>query len=504
VAAVAMVAISWLGLVAMENAERASESATLAEERRGEAEQRAEELEQVARFQEEQLSGIDVPSMGWGIRGRLMAGARAAGERVRRDKEVLDLQAVELEQLIAGTDFTGVALETLDEHVFEGALEALEDFEGPALVRARLLQTLARTLRELGLPDRALEPQEQALEIRRSELGDRDPITLKSINSYGLLLGRLGRVQEAERLHREALEGLRLQPDEEALVAPINGLGSILLEQDRHDEAERLFREACEICRGVYRDDHEATMVSRGNLGTLLTKVALFDEAEVHLRMALEISRSSAFRDNARHRQTAINNLASLLQQLDRVEESEALFREALEISRRGLSDEHQMTVLAIGNLGNLLLQQEKVEEAEPLFQEALETSQRTLSREHGLTLFSMRNLANLYQQQERLGEAEALLREVLELGRRTRPPEDLDTLFSMNGLATVLHELGRSDEAVLLLQEALAGFQRGLRPGHPFILGTKANLDAVLEMQAAGKATPPEPPDGSEDRDGQ
>jgi len=123
---------------------------------RDRAEQRAEELQQVAKFQEDQLSGIDVEAMGWGIRTAVLERVRAVGERAGREVEVLEEERAALEKLLAGTDFTGLALGVLDEHVFGGALEALKEFENQPLVQAQLLQTVATTLRELGLLDRAL------------------------------------------------------------------------------------------------------------------------------------------------------------------------------------------------------------------------------------------------------------------------------------------------------------------------------------------------------------
>ena len=36
------------------------------------AEQRSEELQQVADFQSEQLAGVDVPAMGWSLRGKML------------------------------------------------------------------------------------------------------------------------------------------------------------------------------------------------------------------------------------------------------------------------------------------------------------------------------------------------------------------------------------------------------------------------------------------------
>ena len=86
-------------------------------------------------------------------------------------------------------DFTGIALESLNENIFERTLAAINDrFADQPLVAAQLLQTQASTLSRLGLVSDAGDPQHRALEIRRAHLGDEDPLTLESIRATGALL----------------------------------------------------------------------------------------------------------------------------------------------------------------------------------------------------------------------------------------------------------------------------------------------------------------------------
>jgi len=579
VAAVAMVAIAWLGLVAMKNAEQARESATLAdqragtleergrelaaanaelveerdradenaelaEEQRAEAVQRAVELGQVAQFQEEQLSGIDVPSMGWGIRGRVLAGARAAGERFRRDPELLERQAAELEQLIAGTDFTGVALTTLDEHVFEGALEALEEFEGPALVRARLLQTVASTLQDMGLLDRALAPQEQALEIRRRESGGEDPATLASISGLGRLLkeqgkpelaepllrealegrrrtlggehedtltsiGDLGRLlnsvsdfDAAEALLREALEGFRSALGDEApqVLHSLNDLGTLLTAKGEFGEAERLFHEAVEICRSTLGDEDRDTLGSLLNLGSLLHWQGKYAKAEPLLREAQEGFRRT-LGDMHPSTLTSVNNLAVCLIRLRELEAAERLLRGTLEARRRALGGEHPSTLQSANDLGASLHMQGRSEEAEVLWRETLEVRRRVLSEGHFKTLESINNLAFLLFQRGELDGAEVLWREAVEGYRRTQTSEHPNTLIAISNLGSVLQDQDKLDEAERLLREALEGFLRKLGDQDANTLRVEKRLEALLEKKEASKTPPTDPP--GEDKDG-
>ena len=88
-----------------------------------------EDAERVAEFQAEQLSSLDVPAMGQGIRAGLLDAVWKTGELAGRTTEELENARGDLQQQVQGADFTGLALTALDEHVFVGALEALEELE---------------------------------------------------------------------------------------------------------------------------------------------------------------------------------------------------------------------------------------------------------------------------------------------------------------------------------------------------------------------------------------
>lgn len=328
VAAVAMVAIGWLGLVAMDNAEQARRSAELAQQttrsleergreleqtnaqltdekaatqtaleqaqqareeaarQRDQAEQRAEELQQVSTFQAEQLAGVDAESMGLAIRTMVQEQARVAGQRAGHDAERLAAEQTELQRLLVGTDFTGIALGVLDEQVLQGALEALKGFEDQPLVQAHLLQTVASTLRKLGLLEKSLPPQQRALEIRRRERGDEHPETLDSIGHLGDLFRNQGRYGEAEPLLRKSLEASRrtLGDEHPKTLTSISNLGAVLKDLGKNDEAERLFREDLEASRRTRGDEHPATLSAINNLGVLFYTQGKYDEAEALYR----------------------------------------------------------------------------------------------------------------------------------------------------------------------------------------------------------------------------
>jgi len=89
-----------------------------AEEAESQSRARADELAQVTKFQEQQLSGIDVQAMGIRLRAGLMADAKAAWQRMNLADGAIEQRALELERLPTGSDFTSLALSSLQDNFF--------------------------------------------------------------------------------------------------------------------------------------------------------------------------------------------------------------------------------------------------------------------------------------------------------------------------------------------------------------------------------------------------
>jgi len=531
-------------LTAQTERDRAEEARTEAADQRDQAQQRADELQQVSDFQAEQLSAVDAEAMGLAIARMVLEGARASGERAGREAEVLDEEQAELASLLAGTDFTGIALDVLDEQVFEGALKALEGFEDQPLVQAQLLQTVADTLLELGLLERALEPQEQALEIRRRELGDEHQETLLSINNLGYLLQDHGKLDEAEPFYREALRTSRrtLGDEHQDTLNSISNLGSLLHEQGAHDEAEILLREALKVSRAQLGDEHPGTLNSAHNLAYLLHDQGKYDEAEPLLRKTLAARRTVLGNEHP-YTLISMHNLSSLLSRVGKRDEAESLMREVLEIKRRTLGDTHFSTVNSIRMLSSQLINQGKLSEAELLCREALDTSRRTngdmhtntlssisalgslltaqdklddaedarreayrgflriLGEDHPLTLYEGAQLGGLLRIKGEFSESETLLRAALAGNRRIVGNEHPETLRALYYLASLLQDQGKLEEAEPFMREVLEVLRRTSGNDHPNTLKVKQSLDTLLKEKQESESPSPDPP--SEDTGG-
>jgi non-specific serine/threonine protein kinase/serine/threonine-protein kinase len=449
------------------------------------AERVRDELTQVARFQEEQFAGIDAQAMGIRLRAGLLDKVRAAAERSQAPPAEVEARVHELEKLIAGSDFTGMALESLQDDFFQPALTAIDaQFADQPLVMAQLLQSSADTLRDVGLLEAASRPQEEALAIRRRELGDEHPDTLTSIAAMGLLIRAQGNLAEAEPYYREALDSRRrVLGDEHAdTLRSMSNMGALLQAQGKLTQAERYYRDALKKRRRVLGEEHPDTLTSLASVGYLLTAQGKWDEAEPYYRDVLE-KRRRILGDDHPHTLFAINNMAALLQTQLRFSEAETLYTEALERRRRVLGDDHPDTLQSLNNLGNLLQTLGKAE-AEAYYREALEKRRRVLGDEHPYTLNSIQNLATLLLSQGGLEEAELLTGEALEQRRRLLGGDHPDTLMSMNHMALLWEKQGRLAEAEAYHRQVFEGLRRVLGDEHPYTFKSLANLSSLLQTQ--------------------
>ena len=435
----------------------AAESALVrAEAAEESAKAKAEELQLVADFQAQQLGAIEVEAMGEQLKASILGGAPEEARAA-------------LGESLASVNFTNIALGTLEASIFERTIEAIDtQFEDQPLVRAQLLQSVAKTLRDLGLLDLATDPQTRALAIRRTELGDDHQNTLSSVDNMGALLYFEGKLGEAESLFREALETRRrvLGDEHPDTLASINNMGSLLQNQGRLAEAEPYLREALEGDRRVLGDEHPDTLASINNMGGLLQDQHRLAEAEPYFREALE-GRRRVLGNEHPDTLASISNMGGLLQYQDRLAEAERYCREALEGRRRVLGDEHPSTLGSINNMGALLQLQGKFTEAEPFYREALERRRRVLGNEHPLTLMSITSMGRVQRELGRLEEAEAFGAEAVELGRKSVPDGHWYLGAFLSGYGATLLQMQRFEDAERALTEAQGVFEAALGVDH-------------------------------------
>jgi serine/threonine protein kinase/Tfp pilus assembly protein PilF len=434
VTGVAMVlAVSVIGTVVSVNfAIAETKQRKLAEQREDEANiaraaeaRRAEELQLVVDFQTEQLGDVDPRSMGLTLRDGLRQKLETLA--IQRNMPPDEMQAMldTYDQLVAGADFTGLALQAMERHIFADTRIAIDrQFGDQPVLRASLLQTLADTMQGTGLIESATEPQTEALAIRRAELKDDHAQTITSINSMGALLQFKGQLKDAEQYFREAVQRSRkvLGNEDPITLSCLTSLGVNLFEQSRFEEAKPFLEEALRGKRKVLGDDDHQTLISFNLMGRMLETQGDLAEAERYKREALAGFRR-VLGDTHPDTLTALDSLGTLLWARENYEEAKACFRETLDGRRAVLGNDHPDTLAAINNMGLVLAAQDDLDGAERYFREALEGKRRVLGNDHPETLISISNLGRICYTLQRYDEADALGAEAVMRSRASLPP---------------------------------------------------------------------------------
>ncbi|KAJ5366060.1 hypothetical protein N7541_000001 [Penicillium brevicompactum] len=122
-----------------------------------------------------------------------------------------------------------------------------------------------------------------ALKAREAVLGHEHPDTLTSVNGLVLVLSKQGKYKSAEAMHRRALETLEkvlgrdhrdtvtllLGYEHPDTLTCVSNLGDVLDSQEKYEEAEAMHRRALEAREKMLGREHPDTLTSLNNLGNL-------------------------------------------------------------------------------------------------------------------------------------------------------------------------------------------------------------------------------------------
>jgi len=373
---------------------------------------------------------------------------------------------------------------TAREILDEGADRIETELKDQPRVQGRLLGTIVKVYRNLGLYEQAEPLARRALTIRRDHLGETHPETLDATANLAWLYYRWGRYDDAEPLMLRALEGQRrvLGEDHDDTLHTSHDLAALYRAQSRYDEAESLHLETVEARRRTLGEDHPNTLASLHNLATLYRDQGRFAEAERLLIRILEIQKR-ALGDDHPATLNSMHTLAVVCDDQARYDEAELLYVETIAIRRRVLGEEHPSTLRSMGNLATVYASQGRYAEAEQLAVQTLQTQRRVLGNDHPSTLNSIQNLGIMYSDQGRNAEAETLYLEALRTQQRLLGRRHTASLYSMNNLAVLYNDQGRYAESESLFLEALAGENEVVGDEHPITIASMNNL-ADLYMQ--------------------
>jgi serine/threonine-protein kinase len=283
-------------------------------------------------------------------------------------------------------------------------------------MRAEMTYVLAEGYEKLGLLEQAERLAREALETRRNLFGAAHADVVASLDLVGWIQRQRGELDNAEALLREAVTiGRHVFPPagDPRLARALNDLGVVHDARGEHAEAATLYRESIDMRRRLLGEEHIGVAIATSNLSVALYHLGDLEGA---------------------------------------VRESEA----ALDRFRRSLGPDHQRTTTVETNLAALHTARGNYEAAAELHRDILERQRRQLGSRHPLVAFSATMLGNALMALGRHDEAQALLEESVSIQREASGVRREDLAATLRVLGAVLARGGRHDSALAHFTEAL------------------------------------------------
>ncbi|HEV8129011.1 MAG TPA: serine/threonine-protein kinase [Candidatus Eisenbacteria bacterium] len=282
-------------------------------------------------------------------------------------------------------------------------------------------------------------------EIARRVHGEQSVDLAMTLQNEQSILASLGRGAEASEVLAQAVRIGRagLQPNDPRLLELLSSSAIDLGRQGRYESADSLHREVLANARRIYGPEHPRTVIAMSNFASSLSSLHRFAEAESLEREVLVLRRRTLGPEHPAVA-TTLANLGFCLREEGKLVEAEAALREALAIQNRILGPESRETLSTQSILANLLLREGKAKEAEQVHRSVLATRRRVFGPEHPLVATSLVSLSDALIAQGRTREALPLLRDAVALRERVLPAGHPDIAKAKTKLAAAEHPASR------------------------------------------------------------
>lgn len=371
------------------------------------------------------------------------------------------------------------ALDLLD----EGTARLRSELRTEPVLRARLLHTVATTYVALGLYDRALPLEDQALTLRRAYLGERDPQIADSMDELGQIHAFKADYAKAEPLLRAALALRQAESgkDAPAVIDTLGNLATLLQQRGDFAAADGAFREA--LAASERHFGAEATQTARrlddlaGNLDNLGKRT----DAVVLFRRALAIREKNLGPDDADVATSLLNLGVHLDDSGDHVQAVPMLER-ATAIRRKIFGDAHPLVGFAELALAGVYFSQDRSADCERAAQDALAIFRKSLSEDHPKIGEALNMLGLVHELRRDFAGAIPLMRDVVQRFEKSSGANHPDTLVARNNLAFALLHARQFAEAERLYREAIQS--ESTDNGQESTATVRENLAAALAAQ--------------------
>ncbi|MFC8794849.1 serine/threonine-protein kinase [Streptomyces cinereoruber] len=298
----------------------------------------------------------------------------------------------------------------------------------------------------------------------------------------GMGLGRLGRWDEAEAVHRSVAEDRSrvLGPDHPDTLASHYEVGFALARLDRPADALHVFDRVARARARVLGEDHPDTLAARQERAYALGRLGRHPEAYelyVEVLAARERAVGPDHPDTLRCR----HNLAFTLASLGRLEESYRTAHEVAEARARLLGPAHPDTLATRQEVAHVLGRLGRGEEALVQYRAVAEARAAALGADHPETLAARYETGVFLGRLGQAADALDVCRDLVAARTRAQGADGPETLRARHALAVNLGRLGRWEEALAESREVHALREHVLGADHPDTLLSRRETAVAL-----------------------
>ena len=355
------------------------------------------------------------------------------------------------------------------------------DFKDDPLTRAAILNELALTWYNLGVPIKAVTLYERSWKIRKNTLGPNDPETLETMRLLGRALTYVGRSREAIPLLEDCLQRMQqnTSTDHPKVLAAVNDLGTAHHHVHQYDRAIPLFEKSLQQHQRKLGPDHQATLNTQAHLAHSYNGAGQSEKAR---KLAEEAYQSLKAANGADHPDTlfAMLTLAQSYAAQRDYDEAVPLLQKNLHLRQKRLGHKHRDTVTTMSHLGRAYMSLRRYDEAVALLEKASAIREESLGDDHPNTINARAHLGQTYHLTGQSGKAIPLLKSVLHWRQQEQGSDHPATLRTMAFLAESLHRTGNFNNAIPLYRETLK-LARQSAKSQTMVANVQANLLEAL-----------------------
>ena len=272
-------------------------------------------------------------------------------------------------------------------------------------LQGRLMETMGKVYRSLGLYQDALTLLEESVESARRAHGDTHPAVASVMTTYAGALIKRRKIKEARAVLEEALriQDATLAHDDVELARTLNNLGGVYRATKRYEEALPLYERSLEIRERALGVEHPDVAKVLSNIGATKIQLMDYDGAREALERALQI-REEVLPSNDPVLAGTMNSLAELYRKTGRFELGRSTAERAIALQEKTLGPDHPDLIGSLVNLARIERETGELAAARDHLERALEIGEARLDAQDPRLRRARGELSEVY---ELLGESE-------------------------------------------------------------------------------------------------